>query len=130
MTPSAATVDLPKPARRGAISKARVLRRYLVPRDVIDLCHERNVLVPFGVAVYGGLLFAFARPTIDEMVRLLRRRGGFRFMPQAVTTAARRFERHGVLRQQVRNAYLWTHYLLGTDPHRLVHLYAYEPERF
>jgi len=30
------------------------------------------VLVPFGAAVYGGLLFAFARPTIDEMLRLLR----------------------------------------------------------
>lgn len=63
-----------------------------------------------------------------EMVRLLHRRGGFRFLPQYVTTAARRFERHGVLRQQLRNTYLWLHYLAGTDPHRLAHLYRYDPE--
>ena len=51
-----------------------------------------------------------------EMVRLLHKRGGFRFLPQAVTTAARRFESVGPLRQQALNLYLWTRYQLGTDP--------------
>ena len=60
-----------------------------------------------------------------ELVRYLHRRGGFRFLPQAVTTAARRFHDAGPLRQQLRNAYLWGHYLLGTDPRQLAHLYRY-----
>ena len=65
-----------------------------------------------------------------EMVRLLHKRGGFRFLPQAVTTAARRFESVGPLRQQAFNLYLWTRYQLGTDPERIAHLYSYDrPQR-
>ena len=65
-----------------------------------------------------------------EMVRLLHRRGGFRFLAQAVTTAARRFETIGPLRQQLLNTYLWTRYQLGTDPERIAHLYSYSrPQR-
>lgn len=60
-----------------------------------------------------------------ELVRALHRRGRFRFLPSYVTTAARRFEENGPLRQQVRNAYLWASYMLGADPHRLAHLYSY-----
>ena len=63
-----------------------------------------------------------------EMVRLLHRRGGFRFLPQAVTTAARRFEAVGPLRQQLLNIYLWTRYQLGTNPARIAHLYSYHRE--
>ena len=60
-----------------------------------------------------------------EMVRLLYQRGGFCFLQQAVTTAARRFEEVGPLRQQLLNIYLWTRYQLGTSPERLAHLYYY-----
>ncbi|QXD14800.1 TIGR04283 family arsenosugar biosynthesis glycosyltransferase [Rhodocaloribacter litoris] len=60
-----------------------------------------------------------------DLVRRLHRRGGFRFRPEHVVTAARRFEAHGALRQQLRNLRLWLHFLRGTDPHRLAHLYPY-----
>ncbi|GIV61295.1 MAG: glycosyl transferase [Rhodothermaceae bacterium] len=68
-----------------------------------------------------------------DLVRRLHRRGGFRFRPEHVVTAARRFEAHGAFRQQLRNVRLWLHFLRGTDPHRLAHLYPYpettcEPE--
>lgn len=60
-----------------------------------------------------------------ELVQKLHRRGGFRFLDESVVTAARRFEAHGRLRQQLRNTYLWLHYLAGTDPATLQHLYRY-----
>lgn len=63
-----------------------------------------------------------------ELARRLQQHGRFRFLPQYVTTAARRFERNGPLRQQLRNAYLWLHYLRGTNPRTLTHLYRYDPE--
>jgi rSAM/selenodomain-associated transferase 2 len=51
--------------------------------------------------------------------------GTFRFLNAAVTTSARRFQQHGLLRQQLRNLYLWCHYVANTDPDRLAHLYRY-----
>lgn len=60
-----------------------------------------------------------------ELVQILHRRGGFRFLPQAVTTAARRFEQYGPFRQQLRNTYLWLRYQTGTSPEKLAHLYPY-----
>ena len=51
--------------------------------------------------------------------------GGFRFLDATVTTSARRFQRNGVLRQQLRNFYLWMHYVTGADPERVAHLYRY-----
>lgn len=63
-----------------------------------------------------------------ELADRLHRRGTFRFLPQAVTTSARRFQSYGMLRQQLRNLYLWTHYMMGTDPERVAHLYAYDDE--
>ena len=59
-----------------------------------------------------------------ELAARLHQRGTFRFLPHAVTTSARRFETYGALQQQLRN--LWTHYLRGTDPHRLRDLYPYD----
>ncbi|PSR00409.1 MAG: glycosyl transferase family 2 [Bacteroidetes bacterium QS_9_68_14] len=50
----------------------------------------------------------------------------FRYLPLAVTTAARRFERAGPLRQQFQNLRLWTRYLLGTDPEAVAHRYCYD----
>ncbi len=60
-----------------------------------------------------------------ELAARLQAHGGFRFLDAAVTTSARRFRRNGVLRQQLRNLYLWTHYVAGTDPDRLAHRYRY-----
>ncbi|MEZ4700881.1 MAG: TIGR04283 family arsenosugar biosynthesis glycosyltransferase [Rhodothermales bacterium] len=60
-----------------------------------------------------------------EIVRRLHRRGRFAFLPDYVTTAARRFDEHGHLRQQLLNSYLWTRYLLGTPPEKLAALYRY-----
>jgi rSAM/selenodomain-associated transferase 2 len=67
-----------------------------------------------------------------ELAARLHEHGGFRILDTAVTTSARRFRRHGPLRQQLRNLYLWSHYMWGTDPERVAHLYhdaASDPER-
>lgn len=60
-----------------------------------------------------------------ELVRLLVQRGGFRFVPVAVMTSARRFQRIGPLRQQLLNTSLWLQYVAGADPHRLARSYTY-----
>ncbi len=60
-----------------------------------------------------------------EMVRRLHARGGFRFLPAAVTTSARRFLETGTLRQQLLNAQLWVHYLRGGDLHAAAARYRY-----
>lgn len=67
-----------------------------------------------------------------ELAHRLHEHGGFRFLDRAVTTSARRFHRRGSLRQQLRNLYLWSHYMLGTDPETVSHLYRYgrhEPQK-
>lgn len=61
-----------------------------------------------------------------ELVRMLAKRGRFAFLKDHVTTSPRRFLRRGPLRQQLRNTYLWLHYVAGTDPHELQHLYPYD----
>ena len=61
-----------------------------------------------------------------ELVRLLRRRGRFHFLPQRVTTAARRFERHGIVTQQLRNTALWLCYVLRAAPERVAWRYRYD----
>lgn len=58
-----------------------------------------------------------------EFAARLSEYGGFRFLDTAVMTSSRRFHRHGPVRQQLLNLYLWTHYMLGTDPERVAHLY-------
>lgn len=60
-----------------------------------------------------------------ELAARLKKHGGFRFLDAAVTTSARRFQQHGPLRQQLRNVYLWTQYMAGTDPERVADLYRY-----
>jgi len=60
-----------------------------------------------------------------ELADRLHDHGGFRFLDTPVVTSARRFERVGTLKQQVRNVYLWFHYMVGTDPERVTHLYRY-----
>lgn len=63
-----------------------------------------------------------------ELVRRLHRRGGFRFLPQYVTTAARRFHRYGPLRQQLLNTTLWLRYVSGADLEPLRARYRYDTE--
>lgn len=61
-----------------------------------------------------------------ELADRLDRHGHFQFLDAAVTTSARRFKDRGTVRQQLRNAYLWLHYCLGTAPEAVAHLYEYE----
>jgi len=61
-----------------------------------------------------------------ELAARLYDHGGFCFLNPAVTTSARRFQRNGLLIQQLRNLYLWLHYVWGLDPERVSHLYPYD----
>ncbi|MEM1041726.1 MAG: TIGR04283 family arsenosugar biosynthesis glycosyltransferase [Bacteroidota bacterium] len=65
------------------------------------------------------------QPIFEELdlVRSLRRRGRFAFLPEAVVTSARRFEAVGALRQQLRNWALWGAWCLGVDPERVARFY-------
>lgn len=63
-----------------------------------------------------------------ELASRLYDHGDFHFLNATVTTSARRFQRNGILRQQLRNAYLWLHYIAGGDPEHVAHLYNYQRE--
>ena len=63
-----------------------------------------------------------------DLARRLWKRGSFAFVPEYVTTAARRFDRKGPLRQQLLNMYLWSRYMLGTNPEHLAHYYQYSAD--
>lgn len=58
-----------------------------------------------------------------DMRQRLRRVGTFRKLASVITTSARRFARHGPLRQQWRNCLILALYALGVSPHRLARLY-------
>ena len=62
-----------------------------------------------------------------DFVRAVRRRGRFVFLPHAVETSARRYRRHGALRQQLRNLALWLGWNAGVPPDRLKRFYGDEP---
>lgn len=59
-----------------------------------------------------------------ELLRRARRAGGIRLIPADIVTSARRFRRHGIVRQQILNGVVLTRYLLGTSPEELEALYA------
>ena len=59
------------------------------------------------------------------MVELLYRRRKFLFLEDYVTTASRRFDARGHFRQQLLNLNLWLHYMTGTPPEKIKHLYTY-----
>jgi len=59
-----------------------------------------------------------------DFVRSLRRHGRFLFLDAEVTTSARRYRRHGALRQQLRNLGLWTAWNAGVPPRRLKPFYS------
>lgn len=58
-----------------------------------------------------------------HFLRLARRRTRIYSFPAAVTTSARRFLRHGPVRQQFHNTLLILRYLCGTPAHVLAHSY-------
>jgi rSAM/selenodomain-associated transferase 2 len=60
-----------------------------------------------------------------DFLRRLRRYGRFAVLPVPVVTSARRFLRHGVMRQQLRNILLVTLFELGVSPQRLTRLYPH-----
>lgn len=66
------------------------------------------------------------QPIMEDLdaVQTLRRVGRFAFLEAEVTTSARRFERHGVVRQQLRNAGIWLAWLAGVSPTRLKRFYS------
>ncbi len=59
-----------------------------------------------------------------DLVGTLRQRGGFAFLDASVETSARRFARHGALRQQLRNLALWLGWNAGVPPARLKRFYS------
>ena len=59
-----------------------------------------------------------------DFLRRLRRRGRVALIKQPVTTSARRFLRHGVLRQQLFDVTLVVLYLLGVSPEKLSKRYG------
>ena len=68
-------------------------------------------------------------PIFEDLDLALRlsKRGRFLFLPEYVTTAARRFEQKGPLKQQLLNTFLWLRYTLGTSPFKLAKYYKYKP---
>jgi rSAM/selenodomain-associated transferase 2 len=64
-----------------------------------------------------------------EMATRLANHGGFAHLSATVTTSARRFQRNGALRQQLHNLRLWLHYVAGTSPASVAHLYRYDEGR-
>ena len=66
------------------------------------------------------------QPLLEDLdaVRALRRQGRFVFLDAAVTTSARRFRRHGAVRQQARNLAIWAGWTLGVAPARLKRFYS------
>lgn len=61
-----------------------------------------------------------------QLVKQLHRRKSFHHVKMSVTTAYRRFEQYGHLRQQCHNLRLWLQYNMGTPPEKLAPLYPYE----
>jgi len=63
---------------------------------------------------------------VEFLRRARRLTRGWSF-PADVTTSARRFRRHGVLRQQLQNTRLLLRFLAGTSPERLAAEYRAAP---
>jgi rSAM/selenodomain-associated transferase 2 len=60
-----------------------------------------------------------------DLLRRLRHQGRFVLLPAPVTTSARRFLRHGVLRQQLKNILVVALFELGISAERLAWLYPH-----
>ena len=58
-----------------------------------------------------------------EIRRRLKRAGSFIKLPYSVVTSARRFEKHGIVWQQLKNSAILILFYLGLSPHRIAHWY-------
>ena len=69
-------------------------------------------------------------PLFEDLmiVKRLSKRGKFIYLKDSVTTASRRFDSKGHLKQQCLNLYLWLRYMLGASPEKIHHLYTYESD--
>ncbi|UCC16333.1 MAG: TIGR04283 family arsenosugar biosynthesis glycosyltransferase [Dehalococcoidales bacterium] len=65
-----------------------------------------------------------------KLIRTARKKTRIHRFPISVTTSTRRFERNGIIRQQVKNVYYTIQYLLGTSPHRLAEKYYDDKFKF
>ena len=59
-----------------------------------------------------------------DIVRSIRQHGRFQFLDTAVVTSARRYQRNGAFRQQLRNVGLWLGWTAGMSPARLKRFYS------
>ena len=66
-------------------------------------------------------------PIMEDInfLQRLHRRGRVTLIKQPITTSARRFLRHGILRQQLLDIILVVLYLLGASPEKLSRLYRF-----
>ncbi|MEO6049305.1 MAG: glycosyl transferase family 2, partial [Candidatus Kapaibacterium sp.] len=62
-----------------------------------------------------------------QLLREARRVARIHSLPGEIITSARRFERVGIARQQLRNGGIILRYLLGASPESLARVYADEP---
>lgn len=64
-------------------------------------------------------------PILEDvaLLRHARRMGRIRSLPAEIITSSRRFQQHGIVRQQLRNASILVRYLLGARPEDLAALY-------
>ena len=64
-------------------------------------------------------------PVLEDLdfARRLKRCGRVVILPETVTTSARRFAEHGLLRTVARNYWIWLLYFAGAEPRRLARLY-------
>jgi rSAM/selenodomain-associated transferase 2 len=69
-----------------------------------------------------------AQPIFEDLdfVARLALTGRFAFLPEHVTTSARRFAANGPVRQQLRNAALWAAWLAGVPAATLARFYGYD----
>jgi len=58
-----------------------------------------------------------------DLIRRIGRRGEIAILPAHVTTSARRFTKHGIVRTVATNWLIWLLYFLGAPPQRLAKLY-------
>ncbi len=60
-----------------------------------------------------------------EMIRRIKKKTKFKRLQQVVTTSSRRFEKHGPIKQQLKNIVIVTAFYIGISPYYLARFYRY-----
>ena len=63
-----------------------------------------------------------------DFVKKKKKKTKWRYLKSSAITDARRFDKMGILNQQIRNFALWIGYLIGISPAKLIRYYAYSKE--